>query len=63
MIRMENSGGSELVLTRSLLYDVNGEPRREKVRLPASILSNKPATVPNKQVWFTNCVTMKLKRI
>lgn len=49
MMQMDTSGGSDLVLTRSLLYDVNGEPRKEKVRLPASILSDKPAAYPNKQ--------------
>ncbi|XP_039272076.2 sperm-associated antigen 17-like [Styela clava] len=49
MMQMETTGGSDLVLTRSLLYDVNGEPRKEKVKLPASILSDKPAAFPNKQ--------------
>lgn len=49
VVPMDTSAGSDLVLTRSLLYDVRGKPRKDKVRLPASILSDKPATVPNKQ--------------
>ncbi|XP_069801252.1 sperm-associated antigen 17 [Dendropsophus ebraccatus] len=34
-------------LSHSLNVDVSGCPRREKVKLPASILSGKPASVPN----------------
>ncbi|XP_018425052.1 PREDICTED: sperm-associated antigen 17 [Nanorana parkeri] len=34
-------------LSRSLTVDVTGRPRREKVKLPMSILSGKPASVPN----------------
>ena len=49
-VNMDANVDSDLVLTRSLLYDVNGEPRREKVHLPASILSDKPAAIPNAQV-------------
>ncbi|CAK8694543.1 unnamed protein product [Clavelina lepadiformis] len=38
---------SDLVLTRSLMYDVTGEPRKERIRLPTSILSDKPGAIPN----------------
>ncbi|XP_063954686.1 sperm-associated antigen 17-like isoform X2 [Lytechinus pictus] len=41
------SAGSDIVLTRSLLVDVNGEPRQESVRLPAAILGQKPGALPN----------------
>ncbi|XP_022082066.1 sperm-associated antigen 17-like isoform X2 [Acanthaster planci] len=41
------SANSDLVLTKSLLVDVNGEPRKESVRLPAAILGQKPGMVPN----------------
>ncbi|KAM4795573.1 sperm-associated antigen 17 [Rhinophrynus dorsalis] len=34
-------------LAPSVNIDVTGQPRRERVRLPASILSSKPASVPN----------------
>ncbi|KAM3936004.1 sperm-associated antigen 17 [Leptodactylus fuscus] len=34
-------------LSHSLDVDVTGRPRRERVKLPASILSGKPASVPN----------------
>ncbi|CAH2218689.1 Hypothetical predicted protein [Pelobates cultripes] len=36
-------------LARSLNIDVTGQPRREKVRLPKSILISKPASVPNRK--------------
>ncbi|CAJ1086379.1 sperm-associated antigen 17 isoform X2 [Xyrichtys novacula] len=35
--------------TKSLLVDVTGRPRRTQVRLPTSILSSKPYSVPNEQ--------------
>uniref|UniRef100_A0A3Q3LHS1 Sperm associated antigen 17 n=1 Tax=Mastacembelus armatus TaxID=205130 RepID=A0A3Q3LHS1_9TELE len=35
---------------KSLQLDVTGQPRRTKVRLPASILRSKPCSVPNQQV-------------
>ncbi|XP_033635929.1 sperm-associated antigen 17-like [Asterias rubens] len=41
------SAGSDLILTKSLLVDVNGEPRKETVRLPAAILGQRPGMVPN----------------
>ncbi|XP_038079367.1 sperm-associated antigen 17-like isoform X2 [Patiria miniata] len=41
------SANSDLILTKSLLVDVNGEPRKESVRLPAAILGQKPGMVPN----------------
>ncbi|XP_030828795.1 sperm-associated antigen 17-like isoform X3 [Strongylocentrotus purpuratus] len=41
------SAGSDIVLTRSLLVDVNGEPRQDAVRLPAAILGQKPGALPN----------------
>ncbi|XP_075449047.1 sperm-associated antigen 17 isoform X2 [Ascaphus truei] len=34
-------------LTRCLDIDVTGQPRRERVKLPVSILSSKPAFIPN----------------
>nr|XP_020479386.1 sperm-associated antigen 17 [Monopterus albus] len=34
---------------KSLRVDVTGKPRRTKVRLPTSILSSKPCSVPNQQ--------------
>ncbi|XP_026155171.1 sperm-associated antigen 17 isoform X2 [Mastacembelus armatus] len=34
---------------KSLQLDVTGQPRRTKVRLPASILRSKPCSVPNQQ--------------
>ncbi|XP_071495561.1 sperm-associated antigen 17-like [Diadema antillarum] len=41
------SAGSEIVLTKSLVVDVNGEPRQDTVRLPAAILGQKPGALPN----------------
>lgn len=35
---------------KSVQVDVTGKPRRTKVRLPSSILSSKPRSVPNHQV-------------
>nr|CAB3266505.1 sperm-associated antigen 17 [Phallusia mammillata] len=40
---------SDLVLTRSLMYDASGQPRRDRVRLPTSIMSDKPGALPNKK--------------
>ncbi|XP_050932117.1 sperm-associated antigen 17 isoform X1 [Lates calcarifer] len=34
---------------KSVQVDVTGKPRRNKVRLPTSILSSKPSSVPNQQ--------------
>ncbi|KAE8621074.1 hypothetical protein XENTR_v10004672 [Xenopus tropicalis] len=34
-------------MARSLNFDVTGRPRKGKVKLPTSILSSKPASVPN----------------
>ncbi|XP_053561104.1 sperm-associated antigen 17 [Bombina bombina] len=34
-------------LSRSLNIDVTGQPRREKIKLPAAILSDKPVSIPN----------------
>uniref|UniRef100_A0A665XGI1 Sperm associated antigen 17 n=1 Tax=Echeneis naucrates TaxID=173247 RepID=A0A665XGI1_ECHNA len=36
---------------KSVQVDVTGKPRRTKVRLPYSILSSKPCSVPNQQVY------------
>ena len=44
------SAGSDIVLTKSLLVDVNGEPRHDTVRLPAAILGQKPGALPNDRV-------------
>ena len=44
------SAGSDIVLTKSLLVDVNGEMRRDVVRLPAAILGQKPGALPNDRV-------------
>ena len=41
---------SEFVITKSLLYDVTGKVRKDRVRLPTSILSDKPGAVPNEKV-------------
>ncbi|KAL6118697.1 spag17 [Pungitius sinensis] len=49
----QTAGGSSLRGStgqwKSVLVDVTGKPRRTKVRLPASILSSKPCSVPNQQ--------------
>ncbi|XP_026208160.1 sperm-associated antigen 17 isoform X3 [Anabas testudineus] len=45
----ERSLRSSSGLCKSIHVDVTGKPRRSKVRLPASILSSKPRSVPNKQ--------------
>ena len=37
-------------MTKSLLYDVSGSPRKEKVKTPASILGSRPNAVPNDKV-------------
>ena len=41
---------SDFVITKSLLYDVTGKVRKDQVRLPTSILSDKPGAVPNQKV-------------
>uniref|UniRef100_H2YTD8 Sperm-associated antigen 17 n=1 Tax=Ciona savignyi TaxID=51511 RepID=H2YTD8_CIOSA len=38
---------TDLVLTRSLLYDASGQRRKDRVNLPTSIMSDKPGCVPN----------------
>ena len=47
------SAGSDLVLTRSLQVDVNGQPRSEPVHVPAYLKGGRPAAVPNIKV--INC--------
>ena len=39
-------------MTKSLLYDVSGSPRKEKVKTPSSILGSRPNAVPNDKVEF-----------
>ncbi|XP_041352537.1 sperm-associated antigen 17-like isoform X2 [Gigantopelta aegis] len=39
----------DLVLTRSLKVNVVGEPRKEPVRIPASILGGRPGATPNER--------------
>ena len=36
---------------RSLYFDVTGDARAEKVKLPSCIRSSKPGALPNTQVW------------
>ena len=36
-------------LTKSLVTDVNGQPRQDTVRLPAAILGTRPGAVPNER--------------
>ncbi|XP_078001373.1 sperm-associated antigen 17-like isoform X2 [Glandiceps talaboti] len=43
------SAQSDLVLTRSLMTNVIGEPRTDKVRLPAAILGSKPGALSNEK--------------
>ena len=43
---------SDLILTKSLVYDVTGKLRKDRVRLPNSILSDKPGAVPNQKVRY-----------
>ncbi|XP_071955355.1 sperm-associated antigen 17-like [Antedon mediterranea] len=43
------SAREDLVLTRSLVVDVNGDPRKESVTLPSSILGQKPGALPNQK--------------
>ena len=38
---------------RSLYFDVTGDARREKVKLPSCIRSSKPGALPNTQVCAT----------
>ncbi|XP_027134091.1 sperm-associated antigen 17-like [Larimichthys crocea] len=45
----ESSQESSSGRCKSVLVDVTGKPRRTKVRLPTSILSSKPCSVPNQQ--------------
>ncbi|KAM9425740.1 sperm-associated antigen 17 [Pholidichthys leucotaenia] len=45
----ESSWRSSSKPCKSLLVDVTGQPRRAKVRLPTSILSSKPHSVPNQR--------------
>ena len=44
------SAQSDVILTKSLVTDVNGEPRRDTVRLPAAILGTRPGAMPNERV-------------
>ncbi|XP_033120508.1 sperm-associated antigen 17-like [Anneissia japonica] len=43
------SARENLIFTRSLVVDVNGEPRKDKVNLPSSILGQKPGALPNQK--------------
>ncbi|TMS02420.1 Sperm-associated antigen 17 [Larimichthys crocea] len=45
----ESSQESSSGRCKSVLVDLTGKPRRTKVRLPTSILSSKPCSVPNQQ--------------
>ena len=40
----------EQVGARSLYFDVTGEIRKDRVKLPVSILSSKPGALPNTEV-------------
>ncbi|CAH1277086.1 SPAG17 [Branchiostoma lanceolatum] len=44
-----SSADGELVTTRSLLLDVNNQPRRETVRLPRALDGGKPGSLPNEK--------------
>ena len=44
------SAQGDLILTKSLTVDVNGDPRKDTVRLPAAILGAKPGAMPNEKV-------------
>ncbi|XP_030017766.1 sperm-associated antigen 17 [Sphaeramia orbicularis] len=46
---VESSLRGSSVTSKPLCVDVTGKPRRTKVRLPTSILSSKPCSVPNHQ--------------
>ncbi|XP_064412779.1 sperm-associated antigen 17 [Latimeria chalumnae] len=43
------SGGYDITVTRALLLDVLGQPRKHQVKLPSSILSCKPLVIPNEK--------------
>ncbi|XP_030060893.1 sperm-associated antigen 17 [Microcaecilia unicolor] len=42
-----SSGGKKCSRNQSLMVDVTGQPRKERVKLPASILTAKPPSVPS----------------
>ncbi|CAH1225250.1 SPAG17 [Branchiostoma lanceolatum] len=44
-----SSADGELVTTRSLLLDVNNQPRRDTVRLPRALDGGKPGSLPNEK--------------
>ena len=39
---------------RSLYFDVTGETRKAKVKLPSCIKGSKPGALPNSQVCYCN---------
>ncbi|XP_048397433.1 sperm-associated antigen 17 isoform X3 [Stegostoma tigrinum] len=41
--------GNNIIFNKSLMIDAANQPRREKIKLPAAILSSKPGSLPNQK--------------